>query len=328
MAHVPTGSGASYDSLFRSNRKDAWPTIAPRSVESGRDAGPHRTDPMVPMNTTSDFLLEDARAALRRRVSEEGRTELNRVFATWLGLEIETDAKFAPLVDEAAHREGAQQDFPTVAILGFGADAGILGSEQIEALKKGLWRQAGRGVVIDEWPAAFCSDAVGILGIALGTKVAADSGISDRVVKWFSKFLKNSYDEERTKDWQRCLFAAGDRQLGSLLNLRVPKSPAIADVRTALVAKRVIECGDDGPAGDDALGTLSLAMRGLPGELFYDRAALRLAAVEPVIFSAPPQTEDRTRHPRRGAVSSRIETCRYTVLLAASASAFLRTPRS
>ena len=88
---------------------------------------------MVPVSTTSEFLLADARAALRRRASEDGRTELSRAFGAWLLRDAERDAEFASLVSEAATREGAQQDFQTVAILGFGADAGILGAEQIEA---------------------------------------------------------------------------------------------------------------------------------------------------------------------------------------------------
>lgn len=259
---------------------------------------------MVSVSTTSDFLLADARTALRRRVSEDGRTELSRAFAAWLLRETEADAEFAPLVSEAATREGAQQDFHTVAILGFGADAGILGAEQIEALKKGLRRQAGRGVVIDELPAAFCSDAVGILGITLGTKAVADSDLTDRVVTWAFKFLKNSYDAERTEDWHRCLFAAGDHQLGSPLNLSVPKSPATADVRTALVARGVMEDGDDGPAEEDRQQTLRLAMRELQNELPCDWAALRLAAVESVIREAATPTvtgKNGARAVKRGA---------------------------
>ncbi len=150
-----------------------------------------------------------------------------------------TDAEFASLVREAATREGAQQDFQTVAILGFGADAGILAAEEIEALKKGLRRQAGRGVVIDELPAAFCSDAVGILGVVLGTKAVADTEITDQVVRWISKFLKKSYDAGRNEDWQRCLFAAGDLQLGSLLNLAIPKSPRLRMLRAACPAVKL-----------------------------------------------------------------------------------------
>jgi hypothetical protein len=47
---------------------------------------------MVPVNTTSEFLLADARAALRRRVTDVGRTELSRAFASWLLGDAETDS--------------------------------------------------------------------------------------------------------------------------------------------------------------------------------------------------------------------------------------------
>jgi hypothetical protein len=241
---------------------------------------------MVPVSTTSEFLLADARAALRRRAYDDGRTELSRTFGAWLLRE--TDAEFASLVGEAATREGAQQDFQTAAILGFGAHAGMLGAKQIEALTKGLRRQAGRGVVIDGLPAAFCSDAVGVLGTVLGTKSVADTELTDQVVNWISKFLKKSYDAERTEDWQRCLFAAADCQLGNLLNLSMPKSPTTADVRTAVLARGVIQAGADRPADQDGQWTLNLAMRELADGLSHDRAALRLAAVESVIQAAVP----------------------------------------
>ena len=243
---------------------------------------------MVPVSTTSEFLLADARAALRRRASEDGRTELSRAFGAWLRRDASRDSEFASLVRDAATRQGAQQDFQTVAVLGFGADAGILAADETESLQKGLRRQAGRGVVIDELPAAFCSDAVGVLGVVLGTKVVGDTQITDQVVQWISKFLKKSYDADRTEEWQRCLFAAVDLQLGSLLNISIPKSPGTADVRTALVARGVMEACDDRLADQDGQHTLNLAMRELPDELPHDRAALRLAAVESVIQATVP----------------------------------------
>jgi len=56
----------------------------------------------------------------------------------------------------------------------------------------------------------------------------------------------------------------------------------------ALVAKGVIAVDDDGPADEDAQQTLGLAMRELPHELPYEKAALRLAAVESVIRETAP----------------------------------------
>ncbi len=252
------------------------------------------------VSTISNFLLADARAALRRRVSNAGRTELSRAFAAWLLPGAETDADFASLVNEAATREGAQQDFHTVAILGFGADAGLLAAKEAEALKKGLRRQAGRGVVIDELPAAFCSDAVGILGVVLGAKAVADPEITDQIATWASKFLKKSYEAERTEDWQRCLFAAGDRQLGTLLYLSVPRSPATADVRMALAARGIIETGDKDALEQDRQQTVSLALHEPQNELASDRASLRFAALEHVILTTTPAVGENSAAVREG----------------------------
>jgi hypothetical protein len=79
------------------------------------------------------------------------------------------------------------------------------------ALKKGLRRQVGREVVIDEVPAAFCSDAVGILGIVLGTKAVADPEVTSDVAKWLSKFLKNSYEGRCTVSFRQACVTAGER---------------------------------------------------------------------------------------------------------------------
>lgn len=240
------------------------------------------------MSTTSDFLLADARTALRRRLTKPCRTKLSRAFAAWVLREPETDIEFVSLVSDAAEREGAQQDFQTVAILGFGADARILGAAQIEVLKKGLRRHAGREVLIDGLPVSFCSDAVGVLGIALGTRAVADPVLAGQVAKWASKFLKNSYDMEHAEDWHRCLYAVADQQLGSSLNLPFPNLAATADIRTALITRNLIEIGSDGQAAQDDEQTLRLAIRELPSELSCDRAALRLAAVESIIRTATP----------------------------------------
>ena len=237
---------------------------------------------------TSEFLLSDVRAALQRGVTDPERPELSKAFAGWLLGNTEREGELASLVSAAAEREGALQGFQTVAILGFGAAAGILGVEQIAAFKQGLRRQVGREVVIDEVPAAFCSDAVGILGIVLGTKAVGDTELTAQVVKWISRFLKKSCDSERTAEWQRCLFFAADLQLGGSLNLLLPKSRAVADVRTALFAKGIVEPCDAAQMDDDRQVTLTLAVRELPGNLGCERAALRLAAIQSVIETTSP----------------------------------------
>src|SRR6185437_15893806 len=99
---------------FQLDRERAWASFAYRSMEPGCDVGTHRKDQMVSVSTAPEMLLPDARTALRRRVSDELRTELSSAFLAWLLPS--SNADFASLVSAAATREGALQDFQTVAI--------------------------------------------------------------------------------------------------------------------------------------------------------------------------------------------------------------------
>jgi len=238
------------------------------------------------VTATSEFLLADARAALRRRLADPDRTELSHAFAAWLLREPQLKADLVSLVAAAAEKKGAQQDFQTVAILGYGSEAGVLDARQIDALKQGLHRQAGREPFVDGVPMAFCQDAVGILGVALGVKAVADGQVTSEVVRWTARFLKSSYDMERTEDWHRCMFAAADQQLGSPQSLSVPSSAVVADLRTALVARDVLN--DEALAAEDSDQTLRLALTESQADLPIDRAMLRLAAMEFVIHNAAP----------------------------------------
>lgn len=258
------------------------------------------------MTTTAQFLLDDARAALRRRLADPDRTELSRVFSAWLLRDPQLKAEFSSLVAAAAERRGAQQDFQTVATLGFGAEAGLLDSQQAGALRQGLHRLAGREPVVDGVRMAFCQDAVGILGVALGAKATADGHLTSEIVHWTTRFLKASYDMERAEDWHRCLFAAADQQLGSPQDLSAPPSALVADLRTALIARGALK--DSALAEEDSEQTLRLVLTESQSDLPTDRAALRLAAMEFVIRNAVPPTgvKSSTRvAPIGGALSKR-----------------------
>jgi hypothetical protein len=134
----------------------------------------------------------------------------------------------------------------------------------------------------------FCFDAVGILGVALGTKMLADVNITSEVVRWMIGFLGSRYEMDRAEDWQRCLFAVADIHLGKPLDLAIPTSAATADVRTALLARGLIDVGDGNQAREDAVQTLALAAQEPTKDFSYDRAVLRLAAIEWVMRTRPP----------------------------------------
>jgi hypothetical protein len=179
----------------------------------------------------------------------------------------------------AAHRAGADQDFKTISILGYAADAGLLSESELPVLKQGLGRLAGRAPLINGVQMGFPSDPVGLLGVALATAVIADPGTTRQVADWANRFLKSSYTRERAEDWERCLFAAADRKIGYPVGLQVPTSAATADVRIALLSVDVLDHSDLEPR-EDAILTLALAEQELPDDFSCERSAIRLKALE------------------------------------------------
>ena len=136
--------------------------------------------------------------------------------------------------------------------------------------------------MVNGLPRPFCSDAVGILGIAVGTAAIANAEVTGQVVQWATPLLRRIYRRERTEDWHRCLFAAADRKLGAPLNLPVPNSTTVADVRLALLAKGVITYPDT-QVQQDAARVREIAIEETSRGGHCERAALCLAAVEWVI---------------------------------------------
>jgi hypothetical protein len=248
-------------------------------LESGCDAGPDRQNAVVPVIERSNVAVC---TALRKRIVESCPRDLSKAFIAWLLEDFNQTADLLSLAARALKREGAGQDFQSIAILGFAAHAGILSEPELAALKKSLSRLAGRSPVVSGVPMPFCADAVGILGVALGTAVIANAETTGQVVGWTMRFLKTAYDRDSAEDWRRCLFAAADLKIGSPLRLTFPNGAAVADVRLALQAKRLIHCADSQVRQDEAR-VQQIALQELSAEVGCERAALCLAGVEWVI---------------------------------------------
>jgi len=239
---------------------------------------------MVSVNSTSDLLLMDARAALQCSLAHRPQADLAIVFSHWV-LMRPTDAPEATkIVAAAMQRIGAQQDFQTVATLGFATASDLLGVGASATLKQGLDRLAGRQPFVDEVPMPFCSDAVGILGVALGTRSLADTSVSAKIVTWFSSFLKTIYHLDGTENWQRCLFYAADGLLGSKIGIPTPPHEHAEDVRVALRAKGLL--GDQETEKEDQRALELVILEGSK-EIPYERVAIRLLALEHVVRAAP-----------------------------------------
>jgi hypothetical protein len=241
---------------------------------------------MVPLIAASNLAVS---TAMRIRIAESCRRDLSKVFVLWLREDLNHQpADLLSIAAKAAKREGAGQDFQSIAILAFAADAGVLSDPELAALKKGLTRLAGRSPVVNGVPMPFCADAVGILGVALGTAIIADAEITGQVVGWAMRFLKSAYERDRADDWQRCLLAAADLKMGTRLKLSIPNGVAVADVRLALMAKGLIHY-PEAQVRQDAARVLETAIQEPLGEVECERAALCLAGVEWVIRQAAKQ---------------------------------------
>src|ERR1035438_1478678 len=114
------------------------------------------------------------RVALRTRVTGACHRDLSKAFVWWLLREPERRPEFASIAMMAARREGADQDFKTISILGYAADAGLLSESELGVLKQGLGRLAGRAPAVNGVQMGFPSDPIGVLGVALATAVIAD----------------------------------------------------------------------------------------------------------------------------------------------------------
>jgi len=239
------------------------------------------------VSATADLLLTDARAALQRTLAHRPQADLAIVFGYWV-LMMPTDAADATkIVTAATQRSGAQQDFQTAAALGFATASGLAGADASATLKQGLDRLAGRKPFVDEVPMAFCSDTVGILGVALGTKFLADAVVSAKIVSWLSSFLKTIYDLDGTENWQRCLFQAADRVLGNGVGIPSPVLGEAEDVYVALTAKGIFTSANGRTTEEEEEKALGLILLQGTSQISYERAAIRLAALEYVVRSAP-----------------------------------------
>jgi REase_DpnII-MboI len=242
---------------------------------------------VVSVSTTSDLLLADARSALQRALTRRPQADPAILFAYWMLKRAGDEPEAKQIVTAAAQRTGAQLDFQTVATLGFARESGLFGPDASGMLKQGLERLAGRQPFVDEIPMAFCSDAIGILGVALGTRSLADTSVSAKIVSWLSSFLKTIYGLDGTENWQRCLFQAADRVLGSGMGISGALLGQAQDVYVALRSKAIFPAVTGEAAEQEEEKALRLILLQGTSEISYERAAIRLAALEHVVRSAP-----------------------------------------
>jgi REase_DpnII-MboI len=294
MAKLLPISNASDDFLLPPNREIARPFGDDSALEFRGHAGAHRQNEVVSMSHADEMLFQDAKAAFLREITAvKGQNGLDEAFAAWLlhmhdgGMTVEAPARAA-----AAHI-GAERSYRDVAVLGFASASNTIDPSQRDALSIGLTWLSGRKPFVGASPAPFCTDAIALLGIALGAKCLGDDSLKRTIADCMGKFLAQCYDFRGIQEWQKCLFAAAQRAVEAVPILRVPENASVADVRVALCAKGLLPMPGRAQRELDEIEALSLLKQEVDIRIGAARAALRLAAFEWVTRSAPVATLNR-----------------------------------
>ena len=230
------------------------------------------------MSGMHDRLLGDAREALVRPLRRlTGRNDLDEVFAAWfLG-----SPEIGPTIEgpfQQALTTG-RRTARGVAILGFAAAAQGFEFKHRAELSDSLSWIAGRPETIAGSPASFTTDAIALLGIALGTHQIGDAAITKAVAGWMARFLPGSCSRPSLGDWERCLFAASRRLVNAAVTVPLPNEESVADVRVALRSRNLLPPVQRGVANADKGATLSL-MLDPADKLCPAQIVLRVAAYD------------------------------------------------
>src|SRR5260370_5510094 len=244
------------------------------------------------MSKVNELFLSDGRNLLVDKVKMViGQNNLEEAFAAWLLPEQVGGVSIQKCARAATAHIGAERSYRDIAILGFASTVCSIELDQHHALHAGLDWLAGRDPFIDNVPMSFCMDAVALLGIALGVKGITEETTKRAISDWMSKFIHNSY--LALQEWQKCLLATAQREVGALPDLRISGEPAFADIRVALHSKGILTDLKQEMLEKDEYQTLLLVRTDTHSNLNPVQAALRLAALDWVGRSAPIITPNR-----------------------------------
>lgn len=237
--------------------------------------------------SASQAIFADARTALQCELSQSaGQNSSDDAFAAWYLSNCFPFKSLTTLAAEATSLMKVERLYRHVAVIGYAADVTGLSQEERDALNWGLHWLAGREPFPEGNPMGFCTDAVALLGIALGVRVLKDDAVKAAVSSWTARFLPRSYAMSGVHDWQRCLFSAVSCLLGCP-TLQMPDGSAVADVRVALRSKGLVADSDRALLEEDEVHSLTLIKDKAGEHIGLVRAAMRIAAFDWIQRSVP-----------------------------------------
>lgn len=232
------------------------------------------------MSNPKKRLLDDAREALIRPLRRlAGSNDLDEAFAAWLLGANESSLSIDRPLQQAL--VGGRRTARGVATLGFAAAVHIFDFQHRHELSDCLGWISGRPETVAGSPASFTTDALVLLGIALGAHQLAETTVTTAVAGWMSRFLSESCSRPSIRDWERCLFAAAHRLVDAPLSIILPSHDAVADVRVALRSRNLLPAVQQGYAEADDGAVLTLMLESADG-LCPAQRALRVAAFDSI----------------------------------------------
>jgi predicted nucleotide-binding protein len=259
-------------------------------VEPVELAGPHRDDKVVSVSAVAEVLLCDARRALLREVSSlAGRHDLQETFAAWLLPGSACGVCMNEAVRDALAATGAGRTYREVAILGYASQASRLDDAGRSMLTAGLRWLTAREPVVSNFPMPFCTDSVGLLGLALGARAVDDQPLRQVFSSWLARCLAAraaSLDGEGGED---VLLPAVEWTAGRTCRQQMLVDPGLADMRVGLRSKGLLTDVKGRSDDDEEYDTLALIQQQTAASIGVARAALRLAALEWLKARRPPR---------------------------------------
>ena len=230
------------------------------------------------MSAVTEVLLQDAADALRLRVmSVAVLSPSDRAFLAWALHEDNPCDDLAALATTAAANFATTRSYHDLATIGYAAHMSSIDEAQTDVLRQGLKWLCGRSPEIAGEPAPFFTDAVALLGLALGAHYLCGDNL-ETTCQWMRGFVPRAAKLPAIEPWQRCLFSAALHAIGST-EIPFPNDSSVADMRTALRARSVAPGGSgrEEIEADERL-TLGLLKQETATDLPIVRAALRFAA--------------------------------------------------
>ena len=233
------------------------------------------------MSDLANVLLCDARQTLMREVSTAaGKHDLLEAFSAWLLRDNTCGVGMEEAVRIALAASGAGRTYREVAILGYAAAATRLDADGMSKLMAGLRWLTAREPIVSNVPMPFCTDSVGLLGVALGGGVGGDEGIRHTVSSWLARCNAARAVSADGDGWEDLLLLAVEWLAGRSNYKHLRADPALADVRVALRSRGLLADLKERSDEDEEYDTIVLIQGEEATNLGIPRAVLRLAALQ------------------------------------------------